>query len=222
MNVIDALRYYIDAYMPTMDGWCCRAKAEALTEVVLKTSPQLCVEIGVYGGRSLIALALAMQHSAICGDQKPGHIIGIDPWTPEASESGHAENDPNRKWWGALDHSLILQRCEQHIRNQGVVDLVTLVRLTSDAAFKIFGLAKEPCIDLLHIDGNHSEKHSYSDVNNYVPLVKPGGVVVFDDTNWNSTARAQELLGKLCKFDKFVEYTDSTGGTTQCGFYLKL
>jgi predicted O-methyltransferase YrrM len=51
---------------------------------------------------------------------------------------------------------------------------------------------------LLHIDGNHSEEASTSDVDLFMPLVKPGGVVFMDDLNWDSTKRAQEKMLDFC------------------------
>lgn len=215
----DRLKNYIQTDIPMLygrDGWCTRQKAEALGKAVLETRPSVIVEIGVYGGMSLIALALAGQQKMWLYDE-PATVIGIDPWTPEASTSGFEHGDDNRKWWGNLDHNAVLSRCQAHLNNYEVTDIVTLVRLTSEQFYRLVTMAgREPFIGLLHIDGNHSEIHSIADVTTYVPLVVPGGVVVFDDTNWESTKRAQELLAGFCDFEYFVE---SEG--EQCGFYRR-
>jgi predicted O-methyltransferase YrrM len=59
-------------------------------------------------------------------------------------------------------------------------------------------------IDMIHIDGNHSEMTSLEDVKRWVPQVKSGGVVVFDDVNLNTTNKAVEWLDKNCiRFQEF-------------------
>ena len=66
-------------------------------------------------------------------------------------------------------------------------------------------------IDILHIDGNHSEQASYLDVTKWVPLVRSGGWIFFDDMTWFengvfTTARAVEWLNANCY--KLAECTD--------------
>lgn len=212
MTITDSdIQHYIHRYMPDMDGWCSAEKAEALKDVVMTSKPKLAVEIGVYGGRSLIAIALSLKAVG-----EGGYVIGIDPWDAEVSAQGFPEGDENRKWWARLNHSDVMHRCERHIGFNKVGEQVTLLRLTSNEAHRVLGTAKEPFIDLLHIDGNHSEECSVADVEHYVPFVRPGGVVVFDDTNWGTTKHAQEILSELCNFSHFVE----TPGQ-QCGFYVR-
>ena len=35
-------------------------------------------------------------------------------------------------------------------------------------------------------------------MNNYVPLLKPGGILIFDDADWPSTQAALKLLDAQC------------------------
>ena len=64
--------------LPSIHGWCSYEKAEKFVETITDQKPQLCVEIGVFGGSSLIPQALALKpHSGV--------IIGIDPWKNDAS-----------------------------------------------------------------------------------------------------------------------------------------
>ena len=59
-------------------------------------------------------------------------------------------------------------------------------------------------IDILHIDGNHSELASVRDVTTWLPRVKSGGYIWFDDTNWATTQRAIALLYVSCEVVKDV------------------
>jgi hypothetical protein len=60
-------------------------------------------------------------------------------------------------------------------------ECVQLVQSTSESAALIED------IELLHIDGNHSETTSLIDVTKWVPQVKKGGIIIFDDVNWVTT-----------------------------------
>lgn len=206
---------YIHNVLPHMEGWCTPAKAEALALAVLDHKPEVIVEIGVFAGRSLIALALAAHVT------DKGRIIGIDPWDKDASIQGFAPADPNHKWWrNDVNHDFIYGQCVTFMKQLGVSGRVTLCRGTSEHSLPGFHTCQEllgrPFIGFLHIDGNHSEMISCFDVEAYVPLVEPGGIVVFDDVNWGTTKRAQELLADLCDFQFFVE----TEGQ-KCAFYKK-
>jgi predicted O-methyltransferase YrrM len=206
----DSLTSYIDTYMPRMDGWCNADKARALARAVISTDARVALEIGVYAGRSLIAIALAQQ--ALSNDRT---VYGIDPWSNAASTAGW--DDANGAWWSGVDHDDIYRKAQSHLVATGTDSTALLIRATSDC---IASLITAPCpapfLDLLHIDGNHSAAQSQRDVACFAPLVRPGGIICFDDTNWESTKAAQQLLLNYCTFTHFVEVPGQ-----QCGFYLR-
>ncbi len=74
----------------------------------------------------------------------------------------------------------------------GLEQHVTLVRTTSEDANLIYD------IDILHIDGNHSEKSSLFDVMKWAPLVNEEGIIVFDDITWGTTVPAVDWLHENC------------------------
>jgi hypothetical protein len=53
---------------------------------------------------------------------------------------------------------------------------------------------KNESIDFLHQDSNHSEEISCEEVELYHSKVKPDGIWCFDDTDWSTTKKAQQLL----------------------------
>ena len=197
---------YITETMPKLEGWCTPEKARALAECVQKESPQFIIEIGVFGARSLIAMALADTQTV---------LIGIDPWASHASVAGFENDIANKEWWEKVDHTAIYDGALSAVFDCGVHSRTYLVRFTSQEALAFVRRLPRP-IGLLHIDGNHSEEYSTFDVQNYVPLVKQGGIVVFDDTNWTTTAAAQQLLLQSCDLEKVVE-----AGGQACGFFRK-
>ena len=75
-------------------------------------------------------------------------------------------------------------------------------------------------IDILHIDGNHEEESSYRDVELYVPKVKKGGYIWFDDANWYQTQKALNLIES--EFNcKLVDKAKSDDPNNFCNLYIK-
>ncbi len=156
-------------------GWCDLDKANALAAMVVALRPKVIVEIGVFGGRSLQPMAQAMRTLG------KGIVIGIDPWSKDASIDGMADQ-ANIDWWNHLDHEAIYQRCVEHIKISGVEAFVNIIRAKSDDV--------DPSqwqIDLLHTDGSHEET-AFRDVTRFAPHVRRGGLVVCDDISWTSGA----------------------------------
>ena len=71
---IDELKKQVCLVLPSLEGWCSREKALNFIDLVLEVKPQVCVEIGVFGGSSLFPVASALKHRG------EGIVIGIDPW----------------------------------------------------------------------------------------------------------------------------------------------
>jgi hypothetical protein len=180
-------------------GWCSEQKGEFLVDLILKAKPEIVVEIGVWGGKSLVPMARALKAN------KNGVIYGIDPWNPVESLKEVME-DANRNYWGQIDHLGTKQSLEQNIRNFSLEKNVVLIQSTSEDAAPIQG------IGLLHVDGNHSEKMSYLDVTKWVPFVKSGGYIILDDMTWYekgnfTTKKACEWMDANCI--KLAEFDDN-------------
>jgi len=82
--------------MNQLEGWCSYQKAAILIDFILKIKPQVILEIGVFGGKSLVPMAIAVKENG------SGKVYGIDPWDCGASVEGM--DKPNKEWWGSLDH----------------------------------------------------------------------------------------------------------------------
>lgn len=192
------LKRYVFDVMQGLEGWCAEDKASILIDIILKLKPTTIVEIGVFGGKSLIPMACALKAN------EGGVIYGIDPWDAAASMEEVLHPD-NKYYWSIVDHRGIMNGLIQKIEQLDLVDYIELIESTSEDAPPI------PEIDILHVDGNHSDKTSFYDVNKWVPLVRKGGWIIFDDMKWHeegvdTTARAVAWLDAHCK--KFAEFTD--------------
>lgn len=167
-----------------LDGWCSDFKASTLMDLVWFMQPKVVVEIGVFGGKSLVPMGFALKQ---LGD---GMAYGIDPWSAAASAEGM--DGVNKEWWVSLDHGAILKKLQTKITEFQLDNYITLVQATSADAPAISN------IDILHIDGNHSNDASYFDAIKWVPLVRRGGIIIFDDITWGTTERATDWLDENC------------------------
>ncbi len=184
--------------MEFLHGWCSCQKAEFLIDLVLQSKPLKVVEIGVWGGKSLVPIAHALKKNGA------GVIYGIDPWDKVASLRG-MKNEGSKVFWQLADHGEVYRDLVERIKEFDLSAQIELICATSEEAYKI------DQIDLLHVDGNHSEENSLFDVQKWVPYVKKGGYIIFDDMTWFeggkfTTQKAVEWLDEHCF--KLAEFTD--------------
>jgi predicted O-methyltransferase YrrM len=185
----------IEAMRAEALGWCWPAKARRLAETVLADRPAACVEIGVFGGSSLVHQAAAVRHLGA------GRVYGIDPWATDAALDGMRE-PANRDYWSAVDLEAVYQGCRALLARHGLDGVCELVRAK---AADVVGRFADGSVGLLHIDGNHGEERSTQDAELYLPKVAIGGVIFFDDVTWAeqgvlTTQRAlTHLLANGCR-----------------------
>jgi hypothetical protein len=170
----------ITSTVETMSGWATKTKACALASLVLARKPQVVVEIGVYAGRSLLPMAMALREIG------SGKIIGIDPYS--AIESSKNEWGENELWWRNLDHEKIYNEFQSYVRRFDLGAYIELIRKPAD---KVEAFAAE----IAHMDGNHQEG-VVSEAERFGAKMPTGGCAVFDDRHWQGGAilRAEGAL----------------------------
>lgn len=157
-----------------MEGWCTPEKGQRLYEIVQETDSKVSVELGVFGGRSLVALGLGHK------EKGSGFVIGIDPWNNKACIEGN--NDPaNDEWWLSLDMREIYNSCQQHIEINELQGFCDTLRMRSVDVSILF---PDGSVDILHQDSNHNTKTIVEELKAWVPKLKVGGLWICDDTDW--------------------------------------
>lgn len=173
-----------------IEGWCTPEKAIRMAALVKPTD--VCVELGVFGGRSLLPLCLASRNV----------VHGIDAWEKSASNEG--ENSPeNDEWWSKIDYNKMYNYTRDLMGKNNCFNC-KLHKMTSEKAVTLF---EDESIDVLHQDSNHSEKISCIEIELYDKKIRKGGYWIFDDTNWETTRKAQNLI--IEKGYKLIEEYDT-------------
>lgn len=192
-----------------LQGWCSFDKAILLYSLVRKYRPEKVVEIGIFGGRSIVPIALALR------DNKAGHVVGIESWAAEATVA--AENAvENDIWWLTTDYVGIKRAFLSYIVEEELHPYIRILETTSAR-----GLATLDTIQFAHIDGGHSPVGAAQDVTAVLARMPSGGVIVLDDVEWPSTRAAVEILMDTCRL------LEVTGNLAQrdlpsCAAFVKL
>jgi predicted O-methyltransferase YrrM len=163
-------------------GWCFEEKRKLIHNLVKTTHSKVCVEIGVYKGSSLFAFAEILETIG-------GKITGIDPWSFEMSkndieskDNGYEDYFYNQLLKGQETFDIIYNNVCDIVSTNDMSKTITLIRKPSEDVFIEF---ENESIDIIHIDGNHNETNVSRDILLYLPLVKKGGYIIMDDSDWN-------------------------------------
>ena len=175
------------------EGWTSADRCVEMAQLILTSHPHCVVELGVFGGRSFIPQALALK------DNGHGQIYGVDAWKKDATIEGYDPTNPedkaNRDWWLAVDIHDIHKKAVEAVWKYQVDEYAVLICSASQNAKELF---YHECIDILFIDGCHSEIASCRDAELYLPRVVQNGFIWLDDCDWASTKKMQSMVEAEC------------------------
>jgi predicted O-methyltransferase YrrM len=145
--------------------------ADVLRDLLIAERPNLVIEIGLAYGSSALAIAEALVSvgsvvSVVSvGSERPRHLI-IDVFQEEFHDAG----------WQAIVDS-------------GLGELCWLIRERSQMALPRL-LAEGFVADAAFVDGSHVFHNVFVDLYFLSELVRPGGLLIIDDYQWQSVATA--------------------------------
>jgi len=192
----ESVQNFINDNFPKIAGWCDPKKGIELANLVIRERPLKIAEIGVFEGKSTLAMAYA------CKLNGAGTVYAVDSWKRE--DCIDDEDSTNQEWWSKLDLDQHYARFVAHTVRADVVKHIQFCRMSSWDASRFL-----PDMDMVHIDANHAEWPSTSDVVNWLPKLKIGGYIVMDDVNWASTQTALKFVLKRCAFVARFDLTES-------------
>jgi len=171
--------------------WFVSRNSGTFTRLVLSEwagRPILYFEVGVYEGMSIVWM---LQHVLTHPDSR---AVGVDPWLMTSAVDGSAMEEVMRR---------------AHHNTEPWRERCTLVRACStEAMFRMlrsrtgFCGIRKSSVDLCMIDGNHVEEAAMSDARMVLPLMRPGGWILFDDVE-NVKAKSHHVKHGLARFLEF-------------------
>jgi predicted O-methyltransferase YrrM len=151
------IRHYQD-----IEGWLSVNEAVTLHRLASSLPPQsTVVEVGSWKGKSTYCLAKGL---------RDGRVIAIDPFD-SSGEDGSRENYEQQK-----GEEPLLDQFRNQMKRLEVLDKIHILQGFSS---QFVGCLKE--IDLLFIDGDHSQQACLFDFQNYSPALRRGGYLAFHD-----------------------------------------
>src|ERR1044072_424354 len=164
-----------------------------MAALILETNPSLVVEIGTFMGQILLPQAFALRHNSHIWQEAHGIIVGIDPYEIESATEGSNDKE-NDEWWKSINLEDVHAKTQKLIRQDHHLEKwAILIRARSQDIDRVLGY-----IDILYIDGNHSEESSVRDVMNYVPKVRDEGYIWMDDCEWPTMQHALKVINSYC------------------------
>lgn len=183
-----------------LQGWCTLEKATFLAEQIVRNRYKVAVEVGVFGGRSLIPMALAVAHTG-------GEVFGVEVWNNEVAVEVPME-PRNDEWWSTLDIARVKRAFLRYLAASDLAAVTRIIELPSWDAARAFDTPRwRGKIDFVHIDGSHAEAQALGDVQRWCRVVRPGGMIVLDDIGWGTVQKARNYLMRRCA--SFIEVADT-------------
>ncbi|MDT8717887.1 class I SAM-dependent methyltransferase [Clostridium sp. 19966] len=96
-----------------------------------------------------------------------------------------AINDNEGKAYG-IDPYYFEAICSQVVMNTEVSELSKVVEIIGKTSTKAAPYFKDIEIDMLHINGSHDYESVQADMNNYSPLIREGGIIIFNRIDLDS------------------------------------
>ena len=185
-------------YILTRHGWCDKAKAEKLYELTseIATQERPCVvELGVFAGRSLFPMALALKRFG------RGRIYAVETWDNITPLEGKNSTE-NNEWWSNVNMEFIKNEFYKSVNFLSLGDYVEVIKTKSyDAAIRF----ADQEISMLHQDSAHNEEVITKELEAWTPKIKLNGYWIVDDINWNETKSGYAKLPSF-GFELVQEY----------------
>jgi predicted O-methyltransferase YrrM len=163
------------------DHYSMTERQQELVYELAMTIPErgLIVELGVCHGKTALILAAAAK-------QRDGKYLGIDNWSLEGNRQEVAS------LFNQLMHGLGVRVSSEHSRQASQWGGSYFAwSLVEDDTHAEHWRGNSAVVDLLLIDAGHDEANVSKDCEIWIPKVKAGGLVIFDDwpsgPNWQGS-----------------------------------
>ena len=131
-------------------------------------------ELGLWKGRTILHI---LQN---CPDVR---YIGVDEWQQRPEREGIPGGQTYEQW--------DMVGLETHVRKvvSSYSDRCTILKMSTTEASK---LVADASLDLVFIDADHSESAVRTDIENWLPKVRPGGILAGHDYDWPTVRKVAD------------------------------
>jgi hypothetical protein len=161
---------------------------EALTYLENIEEPGIVVEIGVHAGWTLLQAFSVIKNKDV-------RIYGIDCWEDisQIDINGIKKEEWTEESFNKFLHIHKSNREHlQHIISE--IDKERICKIIQGFSFdkNVLNSFKDQSISFLHVDGDHSYEGCLQDLRLWFSKIKPNGVIVGDDYNWEKVKKAAD------------------------------
>jgi hypothetical protein len=185
MSAWSSFKREILADVEHVPGWCSAVRADLMMDLVVEHGLRTCVDVGAFGGASCLPVAEALRY---CG---AGEVHAVDAWRRDIAVEGWNPETPDYRWWSALDFDRLHDDFEVLLHRRGLAGWCRIVRMHSIEAAARFADAS---IDFIHMDGSHHDEGALADARAFLPKLRDGGLLLFNDAHWTCMRRALVFL----------------------------
>ena len=162
-----------DAALP--EGW--GSTHPYFAKYIEQVKPKLIVEIGTWLGGSAIHMGGLLRAAGL----NESCILCVDTWLGSSEHYIYPEARSTLKLVDGRPtfYTDFMQNVVQH----GLQDIILPFSITSAGAAAVLAELKI-APDLVYLDGDHSARAFRTDLDLYWDLLRPGGVIIGDDFDW--------------------------------------
>ena len=141
--------------------------------------PKLIVEVGTWLGGSAVNMGRLLRTAGL----KDSCIICIDTWLGSAEHYKYGEGRKMLKLKNGRAN--IYDEFMRNVVSHGLEDMIVPFSITSSGAHEVF-VEFSIAPDLIYLDGDHSARGFRADLDLYWEILRPGGVLIGDDFDWEA------------------------------------
>ena len=162
------------SYSLTVDGWMAPAELEYLASLAQKS--QCILEVGSWKGRSTSALA--------ANTLGLGLVVAVDTWRGSVEHQAELKGKPVSGVWN------------EFMTNTAQYDNIWPVPMNSLAASQVISMSPMR-FDMIFIDASHDYESVKADIEAWLPLLAPGGILCGHDAyRWGVKLAVKQLVPK--------------------------
>jgi hypothetical protein len=190
MNKIDHTIYHnLDLLPYDCQGW--NGDSQIFSKLISELKPKLIIEVGSWKGQSAITMAKKIREL-----QLNCKIFCVDTWLGALEFWDHLRETPERNLLQKNGYPQVYYQFLSNVVHENMQDIIVPFPNTSSIASRYFKNQKITA-DLIYIDASHDEEDVYLDIQNYIGLLSPNGIIFGDDyASWISVKKA---VDKFCK-----------------------